>query len=183
MTGLQHTIKKHQIVRFDRKPTDKDFLDGYVVGVLRDFILLHVIDHNMYLNGYSVIRVQDVKRYRLVDDWDHFMNKALKLRGESPLPLPQICLNNWRTIFETAQKLFPLLTIHREQMSNDVCYIGKIATISDKAVVLDEIDPAAKWERTRRYNFKDITKLDFGGGYEKALWQVSQAQSKAKKRK
>ncbi len=78
----------------------------------------------------------------------------------------------------TANEQFPLVTIHRESMDDSVCYIGKVAKFTPKTVTLDKIDPAAEWNESTRYNLKDITRVDFGGGYENALWEVSEDERK-----
>jgi len=170
---LSETLAHGQLVRIDRQPMEEDMLDGYVVGTSEKFVLLHVLDPNMYLNGYSAIRVDDIKRYRVLEDNDFFANKALELREQFPKPLQKLSLFDLRSLIETANRLYPIITIHREKMDNTVCFIGKVAKLTDKTLSLYEISPSAKWERTRRYYFRDITKVDFGGGYEEALWLVA----------
>lgn len=180
---LSETLEYGQLVRIDRQPIDEDMLEGYVVGTSEKFVLLHVLDPNMYLNGYTAIRVDDVKRYRVLEDNDFFANKALELRKQFPQPLKKLNLSDLRSLIETANRLYPIITIHREKMNNKVCFIGKAAKLTDKTVTLYEISPAAKWNITRRYNFRDITKVDFGGGYEGALWLVAKKRKNKKRRK
>jgi hypothetical protein len=62
----------------------------------------------------------------------------------------------------TAQKLFPLLTIHREAISNEVCYIGKLVAINEKTFTMYDIDPDANWDRVYRRKMSDLTKLILG---------------------
>ena len=59
-------------------------------------------------------------------------------------------------------------------MDDDVCFIGKVAKLTDKTVTLEEIDPAARWEGVRRFRFADITQVGFGGAYEESLWLVAE---------
>jgi hypothetical protein len=37
------------------------------------------------------------------------------------------------------------------------------------AVTIDDLDCNAEWSGPRQLKFSDITRVDFGGGYEKAL--------------
>jgi hypothetical protein len=69
--------------------------------------------------------------------------------------------------------LFPLLTIHRERVDPDVCWIGKIEDIRQGQVSLLEINPDAKWDRKpTSYSLSEITTIEFGGEYERALHLV-----------
>ena len=171
---LKATFAEDQIVRIDRQPEIEDQIDGYVVGVSECFVMLHLLDPNFVnLNGYIVLRSDDVRRYRVRDDNDFFLNRALKLKGIRPALPAAIDLTSFGTLLESANKQFPLLTIHRELMDPDICFIGQVEKLTDKTVTLKEIDPGARWERVRRYNFRDITRVEFGGGYEDSLALVA----------
>jgi hypothetical protein len=173
--NLAATFDTSQIVRIDRSPEIEDEMDGYVVGVSELFVMLHVLDPDvMNLNGYIVLRREDIRRYRIRDDGEFFLHRALKLKGIEPVLQPQINLLDFPELLASANERFPLITIHREIMNPETCFIGRVQKQTDKTVTLEEISPAAKWERTRRYNFKDITRIDFGGGYEEALALVAQ---------
>jgi hypothetical protein len=172
--NLAATFEEDEIVEIDRSPAIEDKIEGYVVGVSDLFVLLHALDPSyINLNGYILLRAEDIRRYRIRNDYDFFLNRALKLKGIRPVPQPEIDLSSFPTLLSSANKSFPLLTIHREIMDAETCFIGRVKNLTDKTVTLQEINPAAKWERVRRYNFKDITRLDFGGGYEEALALVA----------
>jgi hypothetical protein len=64
---------------------------------------------------------------------------------------------------------FKLITIQRECIQKDVCYIGKLIRVSQRAITIQPITPQAEWEGQERYQLKDITLLGFGGVYEHLL--------------
>lgn len=170
-----------QIVKINRSPEIKDKIEGYVVGVSDLFVMLHALDGNyINLNGYIVLRVEDIHNYRVRDDYEFFLNRALKLQGIDPVPQQEINLSSHSSLFSSANEHFPLICIHREIMDGTTCFIGRVKTLTAKTITLNEIDPGARWKYTRRYNFKDITRIDFGGGYEATLALVAahDAQSK-----
>lgn len=172
--NLAATLGEGQIVRIDRSPEIEEEIEGYVVGVSELFIMLHELNSDyMDLNGYIVLRAEDIRRYRVRDDYEAFLARALKLKGIGPVPQPEVDLSSLSKLLSSANSLFPLITIHREIMDAEVCFIGKVQKQTAKTVLLEEITPAARWKRTRRYNFKDITRVEFGGGYEEALALVS----------
>lgn len=179
MTGrwqdeLTRTAGTDKIYEIDRSPMTTDPDEGYVVGAGADLILLQALDPNLYLNGYSVIRVADIDQFRELDDHDSFAHRALKLRNISPTPLPAVSLESIETALRSAAELYPLLSIHCEQIDNEVCFIGQLESLTETDLTLKLIDPGANWDETKTFDLLDITKIDFGGAYEDALWLVAQ---------
>jgi hypothetical protein len=70
----------------------------------------------------------------------------------------------------SANCAFPLVTIHREKIKPNVCWIGQVVQVRRGRLSLLEIGPDAKWdEEPTEYKVDEITRVDFGGGYEDAL--------------
>ena len=58
-------------------------------------------------------------------------------------------------------------------MDPDVCWIGRETRVGETKVSILYIDPDAKWdEAPTEYRFSRITRVDFGGDYEDALYLV-----------
>jgi hypothetical protein len=163
----------NQVVDFKRPKLDKEYLRGFVLDYSDTLTLLNVLDSDFYLNGFTIFRNSDVTSYRTYDDKDYFLNRALRLKSIKPKRKPRVDLTNWKTLLLSAQKLFPLITIHQEAISNEVCYIGKLISMTEKTFTLYDINAGAEWERPYRRRLSDLTKVDFGGGYEDALWRVA----------
>ncbi len=83
---------------------------------------------------------------------------------------PRVSLTSVEDLLLSARSLFQLLTIHRERIKPDVCWIGKIEEIKRGKVSLREIGPDAKWDDyPTSYKLNEITSVEFGGEYERAL--------------
>jgi hypothetical protein len=136
----------------------------------RNFFLLRVIDYSIRFNGFSCLRLADVRNLEAPHDYEKFVLQALKHRREKLFRQPSINLTSIETILVSASKVFPLITIHREKINPDVCGIGKVLSIESDSVSMLDIGPDALWdgEPTSR-KLRDITRVDFGGGYEEAL--------------
>ncbi|HZS04258.1 MAG TPA: hypothetical protein VFD58_05430 [Blastocatellia bacterium] len=167
----------NQVVDFKRPKIDDEYLRGFVLDYSDSLTLLNVLDHNFYLNGFTVIRNSDITGYRAYDKDDYFLNQALRLKSIKAARKPKVDLSNWASLLLTAQKLFPLLTIHREAISSNVCFVGKLVSVTEKTFTLYDIDPDANWDRPCRRKLADLTKVDFGGGYEDALWRVAKEEN------
>ena len=73
----------------------------------------------------------------------------------------------------SAGRHFPLVTVHREGIDPDVCWIGRVLGIERGRVSLLEITPDATWEeKPESFRLNEITRVNFGGDYETALHLV-----------
>jgi hypothetical protein len=73
----------------------------------------------------------------------------------------------------TANRAFPLVTIHREKVDAGACWVGRVVDLGRGRVTLLEIGPDASWDdELETYRLNEITRVDFGGDYENALQLV-----------
>jgi hypothetical protein len=158
-------------VRFTRR-FEEGFARGYVLDVGEKFFLLALLGEGMGWNGFSCFRISDVRNLT-VDPYAAFAEAALKKLGEKIPKKPKVSLVSTEEILNSADRLFPLITIHREHFDPDVCWIGQVYRIEDGEVCFWEIGPDAKWDRKPTfYKLREITAIEFGGSYEAALYLV-----------
>lgn len=181
--SVEKIIKSQWMVEFERKHLDEHKLRGFVLDCSDILTLIHLMDDNFYLNGYTIIRNEDVTKYWVYDKQSYFVSRALNIKNLKPIQQPEVEIGCWHNVLSTASNLFPLITIHREEMNNEVCYIGRLVEITSRTFTLQEIDTTALWEGNRRFRFNDVTRIDFGGGYEEVLALVAAEGEKKKKGK
>jgi hypothetical protein len=156
-----------------RPDIDEHSMTGFVAGASERLVLLHLLNTDtMVFNGYSALRRKHIKEVRQRAG-DGFLNRLAALKGWECVPQPKLDLMDTRSAIGSGDTLFPLTTIHMEEVDDSVCYIGRVQKLGRSHVVLDEIDPSANWTQSRRYAYRDITRIDFGGGYEAALLFVN----------
>lgn len=181
--GLQQTLRrlvgKDAIVELWREDLDPQALTGYVVALSLDFVAIHVVCDRILLDGYSVLRIQDITRLEFKPKFRQFYAEALKLRGLAPSRPVGICLDTTASVLESVNQNYPLVTVHREKIRNDECSIGRIEKLTDKTVILKWLTPAARWDGySPRYRLANITKIDFAGFYEDALARVARIENR-----
>lgn len=155
-------------VRISRRFEDFD-ARGYVLDVGPRFFLLALVNDRLWFDGFECFRIADVKSLK-PDPYTAFAQAALKKRGERKPKKPRVSVENLEDLLLSANRSFPLVTIHREQVDPDVCHIGRVVGIARGRVTLLEIKPNATWEASPRgYRLNEITRVDFGGDYEDAL--------------
>jgi hypothetical protein len=155
---------------------------GFVVDFSPDWILFHVLNTDVFeLNGYTAIRSGDVKNYRAFDRGEFWQNRAVGQFKLNPVRPPGISLTSLSDLLESIGRSYPLITIHPEKVKPDVCYIGPLLSIAKATFTIDDLDCNAEWSGPRRLRFSDVTRVDFGGGYEEALAATAPKRPKRKK--
>jgi hypothetical protein len=173
------TAKRYtKLVECYRQSLDEsDISDlGFVVDATDEYLLLQLVDDRITLNGYSLIRLQDISELETEVEHTRFIEKALEIRKKKVKHPALVDLTDIGTILFSVDQNFPLMTIHREAHDSDTVYVGSVESICDKTVLLNEMNPDAKWEGTKRILLDEITRIDFGGGYETALALVAKLQ-------
>jgi hypothetical protein len=95
-----------------------------------------------------------------------------------PLRPRGVKCENIAELLTTVDSKFPLTSIFTENEHPDECYIGVVRSLTSRTVRLLEIDPRANWDTsTTSWPLRDITRVDFGGRYEKALIDVGRRPS------
>ena len=161
--------EKKYLIEFDRRPQISERITGFVLDFSDSLILLHLLEWNAFtLNGYIIVREQDIKNYRVFGRPTYWQNKAARKNRLKPIH-PGISISSFEEAIESACKAFPLIAIEKELVVDDACWIGTPAAFTARTITIHNLDTNAEWVGTRKFNLKDITRLAFGGGYETAL--------------
>lgn len=166
-------LSKHKgktLVEFCRRPKVQEQIAGFVVGFSDSLILLHRLDWNTFtLDGYTILRNKDVKRQRAFNRSSYWPNKAIKKFKLRPKALPDFPLSNMTEAISGISKLFPIIHVECEIAYPDECQIGVPLEITKKFLVLDTLSFYSEWTGPWSIKLDQITRIDFGGGYERAL--------------
>lgn len=155
---------------------------GFIVGFSDDLIILNVLDIDTFrLNGYTAIRTEDLKDYRDFNKDKFWQNRAARLLKLSPVRPAGISLTSIPELLASIAKRYSLITIHPERTKPGVCYIGPLLAITDLTFTIDDLDCNAEWTGPRRLKFSEVTRVDFGGGYEEALALTAPKRRKRKR--
>jgi hypothetical protein len=124
------------------------------------------------LNGYSIFRNSDVKRWRPIPK-DDFLARAAVLHKLRPRKPAGVGIDSLRQALCSAGKAFPLVTIHTERVRRGVCYVGRVLGTTQRALTLFSISPQADWDEEESYLLKNISLIEFGGTYERLLARIA----------
>jgi hypothetical protein len=164
-------MRTRNLVRFEQKFDDFP-VRGYVLDVGPKFFLVAVVSDHIWFDGFECFRAGDVRNLG-PDRYGAFAESALRKRGERVPKKPRVSVASIEELLLSASREFPLVTIARERVDPDVCWIGRIVGIERDRVSLLEITPHATWEKKpESYRLSEITRVSFGADYETALHLV-----------
>lgn len=169
---LADALQQKVLVKF-WNPFHSGATHGYVLDIGLRFFLLGLIDESIRFNGFQCLCLSDVRRLQVPDPYEDFAVAALRKRNQEIKRKPKIKLDSLSDLLKSADRLFPLVTIHRERVKPDSCWIGKVIDLTERHLHLHEIGPDAAWDKKlTKIRLSEITRVDFGGGYEEALYLV-----------
>jgi hypothetical protein len=168
---LEKAMRTRSLVRVEQRFEDSP-VRGYVLDVGPKFFLVAVVSDRIWFDGFECFRVGDLRDLR-TDPHRAFVESALQKRGERVPKKPRVSVASIEELLLSASREFPLVTVQRECVDPDVCWIGRILSVERSRVSLLEISPDATWEeQPESYQLSEITRVSFGADYETALHLV-----------
>lgn len=159
------------LIRFMRR-FETATIRGYVLDVGSTFFLLALVDDRIWFDGFECFRISDISRI-MHDPYASFVETALQRRGDSFPQKPPVDLSSISTLLASANGEFSVVTIHREEVDPHACWIGRVVGIKGANVSLLQIGADATWDKhPTEYDLNEITRVNFGGDYENALYLV-----------
>jgi len=171
---LREALEARAPVRVLRERISPNWVHGLVVALSAEFCLVAEVSDAMRFDGYLVIAIGDVSAVE-EDPGREFVEQALALNEETLPPLSEIRLDDWQTIAESAAALTPLISLNMlDDETGEVSYVGRLVGHEHDALVLQEVDPNAKWyPDTGAYEFQGIGSIGFGSAYMLLLARVA----------
>lgn len=154
---------------------DFDDIEGFIVDIGRQWVLLAVLDPMIVLDGFAALRIEDIHAVNVQNNSDS-IRQALELRGLWPPSPPQapVALSDVRALLSSAAGASPTVTMHLDETDPDCCYIGALRDMDTNHVALLEVTPSAEWDpEPTLYLLDEVTRVDIGGKYEEALFAVA----------
>jgi hypothetical protein len=142
---------------------------GFVLGLGRDLVLLHQF-HDFYPEGYTALRVNDIKRVRSGEHerfWDRMIRgeglmKHVGIAYEVPLDDYESLLT---ALHERGQHVI-VECENRNTADYDDFFIGRIVAMDNDSVSLLSFDSMGSWDdEPSNIAFSDITQIQFDTPY------------------
>ena len=150
-----------------------DLLGGYVTGIGREWLCLACADSGLKLDGWQLVRLKDIQAVRVDFDPECLEGRVLRARGQWPPPVVDVGLDSGADAIRTVGAR-GMTSLFSEFADPDMCWVGLLDLVDQRTARLQGIDPRGYWDREPRlYDVEDVTRLQFGGGYEESLALVA----------
>jgi hypothetical protein len=173
---LESALVKRKFVRIVRVMDGADRLDGYVVAIGDDWVLLRGMDNDLSVDGWSAVRIRDIHSIDSLSRREHrdVQSRVLEALDQWPPKAPTVCLvNDLNGVIRTAQGVSALVAVHREASRPDSLWIGVTRAVDDENLTLTELDAAGEWDATNSvFDTDDVTRVDFDTNYIRNLTLV-----------
>jgi hypothetical protein len=151
-----------------------DRVEGFVVGIGKTWVAVQRLSDRIEFDGWILLRLKDIQAVSIDPDADCFEIKALNARGLWPPSAPGIQLDDAPTMLMAAAAASTMVSVFDEFDRPQVCWIGAVVAVDRSKLQLLEVNTRGGWARKpRTFDPGDITRVDFGGGYEDALCLVA----------
>ena len=173
---LREAMESRTPVRVAREQLSDAWVHGFVIAMSAEFCVVAEVSEAMRFDGFVVIAAGDVTTVEH-DPGRAFVEKALELNGEKLPDASYLKLDEWASIAMSAATEHPMISLNMlDEGDGEVSYIGRLTgTVSD-ALVLQEVDPNAKWyPDTGEYEYAGIGSISFGTQYMHLLAQIAGA--------
>ncbi|HYY10481.1 MAG TPA: hypothetical protein VE781_06050 [Kineosporiaceae bacterium] len=171
---LEKALRRQSLLRIHRGYRKAGDLEGFVVGLGREWVLLALLGDGVHLNGHVALRLAGLSTVTTNRKPGSFIHRALQARGEWPPEAVDVDLDSAAGVVRSAALLQPLVTLHIEAIDAGVAFIGRPVKVGRRRVHLLEVDPEAEWWPVpTTWRLDDLTRVDFGGDYEEALTLIA----------
>ena len=147
--------------------------NGFVLGLGNDLVLLHQF-HDFYPEGYTVLRIADIKRVRS-GEHERFWDRMIKGEGlmEQVGIAYEVPLDDFQSLLTALHGREQHVVVEcedRKTAEYDDFFIGRVVALDDDSVSLLTFDSLGSWNTEPSIiAFSDITQIQFDTPYIRSI--------------
>ena len=144
---------------------------GFVVGISGDWVALHRLMDTAYIDGYDIVRLQDVTELdHDDDDKAAYTERAIAGLGRPAVDFRLPPRATTPAVLHAAADSAQLIVVHTEATDEDALLIGHLCRLGAEEFDIHLIGPEGQWSREPgRWRFEDVTRIVFDDRYSTAL--------------
>jgi hypothetical protein len=156
------------------RSVSSDPIEGFILAVGKEWMLLAALRDDISLDGFCVVRIEDIEEIEQRLASQRFVRRALTLQRAWPPTGPSVDLDTTGAMVAGVSSLNRTLSLFTEGIDEDLCFIGVPIGQTSTSLGLSEIRYTAEWEDDpTEWDFADITRVDFGEKYAARLLEVA----------
>jgi hypothetical protein len=151
-----------------------EVVEGFVVAVSSNWVVLRELDESLFLDGFTALRIETVKKIRPAKNRDRFVERLLTTRGQWPVkPL----VGNFTTTKQVIRFIWAsgeLVRIYEDGRYPRRFWVGIPDKPKERKVEVTCLGPDGSWSsKSRKFDFGYTTRVSWGHLYEKTLHEVA----------
>lgn len=143
---------------------------GYVVDYNDNWTLMKYNPVDYIIDGYIIFRHKNIEGFRRYMD-EKWREKVINLKGLQPTEKDIIPLTDLETILKYLTDNFGVFQVYTK--SETACYLGRLISIDNEELVMDDLNPKGKWDGQIKFRTRDIRVIEFDTDYINSLKLVS----------
>lgn len=160
-----------RLVDLRREYVDLQDTRGRVIQLSEVMVLIELITDDVRPNGFCVLRIEDITFLR----WGTRAHLAWE-QALAQLPAqeePRLGLESPRDAIRSLSRRKELVTFRRETVERDNYYLGWNLALRGELVTFEHVTIDGDLDGRVAMSLNEITRLDFGGSYEKSLQRIA----------
>ena len=175
---LKTYIENRSIISIKREKIDNNTILSTPLKVSTDFLLLAYL-YDFFLNGYKIVKIEDITQLKQSDSEKHIEEICNKERIlEFRQNFDSLSLTNWQSIFRWISYTDQIVTIESEKLNGSEFYIGSIIVVESDSLAILQFDGAGIWDKDRSIiKYDSISCITFGDMYSSLMGKYAKAES------
>ena len=170
--ALSQIQNEGSLIDLRRESVDDRFLRGFVAATSADFVVFSLVGEQCHFDGACVLRMEDVTFLRRDTEVLSAWSRVLQESPSSPASVKHVDLSSWESVVRSVAGHEKVVSFHRERVDETSCYIGTNVKIDGDCLRADRISVEGRIDGQFTLRTGDLSTVDFGGGYEQALWRM-----------
>lgn len=150
---------------------------GFVVDYNDDWTLMKYNPVDFVIDGYIIFRHKNIHGFRRDMD-EKWREKVISLKGLQPTDKNIIPISNLETILKYLTDTFGIFQVYTK--SETACYVGRLKSIDNKELLMDNLSPKGKWEGEMKFKIAAIRIIEFETDYLNSLKLASSSKATKK---
>ena len=160
--------KQNILVEFNCNHNSAIIERGFILKVSKRFVLLQSIDYYFNLDGYVLLKIKDIKKYRYYNEKQSTIPTAINYMQikKNNLDIP---IKSFYNFLLNLKNILPIVEIYEENYDNEID-IGYLLEVRKNKMKVLLINPQGELDGAREFEYKDTTSISFMSGYSTNLW-------------
>lgn len=163
-------------MRVRRRLARDELIEGFVVGLTGDWVLIATLSDDVKLDGFSALRLADLRLVRVRSAAQSLTAKLLQLDEQWPPTAPEgVDLSSTERLVATSAERFGLVGLSYEHVRAGALFIGVPGRVTKRnRLELRTVSPQAVWDPgVMTWPLREVTGVTFGSAYNAALLRVA----------